>query len=53
MTKRRNFSDQFKAAVALEALRGDKAVQKITAKRQLHTTQVGRWFLRQGQKGLE
>ena len=26
MTKRRNFSDQFKAAVALEALRGDKTV---------------------------
>jgi len=29
MTKRRNFSDQFKAAVALEALRGDKTVQEI------------------------
>ena len=34
MTKRRNFSDQFKAAVALEALRGDKTVQEIAAKRQ-------------------
>jgi tartrate dehydratase alpha subunit/fumarate hydratase class I-like protein len=32
MTKRRNFSDQFKAAVALEALRGDKTVQEIAAK---------------------
>jgi len=31
MTKRRNFSDQFKAAVALEALRGDKTVQEIAA----------------------
>jgi len=40
MTKRRNFSDQFKAAVALEALRGDKTVQEIAAKRQLHSTQV-------------
>ena len=40
MTKRRNFSDQFKAAVALEALRGDKTVQEIAAKRQLHPTQV-------------
>jgi len=29
MTKRRNFSDQFKAAVALEALCGDKTVQEI------------------------
>ena len=29
MTKRRNFSDNFKASVALEALRGDKRVQVI------------------------
>jgi transposase-like protein len=43
MTKRRNFSDQFKAAVALEALRGDKTVQEIVAKRQLHPTQVSTW----------
>ena len=34
MTKRRNFSDNFKASVALEALRGDKTVQEIAAKRQ-------------------
>jgi transposase-like protein len=33
MTKRRNFSDTFKAAVALKPLRGDKAVQVIAAKR--------------------
>jgi transposase len=38
MTKRRNFSDNFKASVALEALRSDKAVQEIAAKRQLHPT---------------
>ena len=31
MTKRRNFSDKFKASVALEALRGDKTVQEIAA----------------------
>jgi transposase len=43
MTKRRNFSDQFKAAVALEVLRGDKTVQEIAAKRQLHPTQVSIW----------
>ena len=29
MTKRRNFSDKFKASVALESLRGDKRVQVI------------------------
>jgi transposase len=32
MTKRRNFSETFKTAVALEALRGDKTVQEIAAK---------------------
>jgi len=29
MTKRWNFSDKFRAAVAFETLRGEKAVQKI------------------------
>ena len=43
MTKRRNFSDKFKAAVALEALRGDKTVQEIAASRPLHPTQVSTW----------
>ena len=31
MAKRRNFTDQFKAKVALEALRADKTVQEIAA----------------------
>ena len=31
--KATEFSDNFKAAVALEALRGDKTVQEISAKR--------------------
>jgi len=43
MTKRRNFSDKFKAAVAHEALRGDKTVQEIAAKRQLRPKQVSTW----------
>ena len=43
MTKRRNFLDKFKAAVALEALRGDKMVQEIAANRPLHPTQVSKW----------
>ena len=35
MTKRRRFSADFKARVALEALRGDKTIQEIavTARR--------------------
>jgi|TARA_B110000967_G_scaffold169337_1_gene178753 hypothetical protein len=34
------FSDNFKAAVALVALREDKTVQEIAAKRRLHLTQA-------------
>ena len=51
MTKRRNFSDKFKATVALEALRGDKTMQEIAAKRQLHPTQVSTWK-RQAMDGM-
>lgn len=43
MAKRRNFTDQFKAKVALEALRVDKTVQEIAAKHQLHPNQVSTW----------
>lgn len=31
MAKRRNFTEKFKAKVALKALRGDKTVQEIAA----------------------
>ena len=41
MAKRRNFTDQFKAKVALEALRGDKTVQEIAAKHQVHLLPAG------------
>jgi transposase-like protein len=41
LTKRRNFSDKFKAAVALEALGGDKTVQEIAAKLWLHLLPTG------------
>ena len=43
MAMRRNFTDQFKAKVALEALRGDKTVQEIAAKHQLLPNQVSTW----------
>ena len=33
MAERQNFSDQFKAAVALKALRSEKTVKEIAAKR--------------------
>jgi transposase-like protein len=43
LTKRRSFSDKFKATVALEALRGDKTAQEIAAKHKIHPTQVTTW----------
>ena len=51
MTKRRRFSDKFKATVALEALRGDRTVQEIAAKHRVHPTQVTAWK-RQAIEGL-
>ena len=43
MTRRRSFSNKFKATVALEALRGDKTAQEIAAKHKIHPTQVTTW----------
>ncbi len=51
MAKRRNFTDQFKTKVTLEALRGDKTVQEITSKHQLHPNQVSTWK-RQAVEGM-
>ncbi len=43
MTTRRRFTGDFKARVALEALRGDKTVQEIAAKHKVHPNQVSTW----------
>ncbi|MEM9046968.1 MAG: IS3 family transposase [Pseudomonadota bacterium] len=51
MAKRRKFTDQFKAKVALEALRGDKTIQEIAAKHQVHPNQVSTWK-RQAVEGM-
>ncbi len=40
MTKRRRFTAEFKARVALETLRGEKTVKEITAKQKVHPNQV-------------
>ena len=40
MTKRRRFTADFKAKVALEALRGDKTIQEIAARHKVHPNQV-------------
>ena len=51
MTKRRRFTAEFKARVALDALRGDKTIQEIAAKRRVHPNQVSTWK-RQAMDGL-
>lgn len=43
MAKRRKFTDQFKAKLALEALRGDRTIHEIAAKHQVHLNQVSTW----------
>ena len=43
MAKRRRFTAEFKARVAKEALRGDRTLQQIAARHQLHPNQVSQW----------
>ena len=40
MTTRRRFTADFKARVALEALRGDKTIQEIAGRHKVHPNQV-------------
>ena len=51
MTTRRRFTAAFKAKVALEALRGDRAIQEIAARHKVHPNQVSTWK-RQAMDGL-
>ncbi|MEP0315162.1 MULTISPECIES: transposase [Alphaproteobacteria] len=41
--KRRKFTDNFKAQVALEGLRGDRTIQEIAARHNVLPTQVSAW----------
>ena len=41
--KRRNHSSEFKARIALEALKGLKTVQQIAEENDLHPVQVTQW----------
>ena len=50
-SKRRRFSGELKAKVALEALRGDRTLQEIASQHQVHPNQVGAWK-RQAMEGL-
>ncbi len=51
MTARRRFTAEFKARVALAALRGDKTIQEIAARHKVHPNQVSTWK-RQAVDGL-
>lgn len=51
MSKRRRFTADFKARVALEALRGDRTIQEISARHKVHPNQVSTWK-RQAVDGL-
>ena len=51
MMARRRFTAEFKARVALEALRGDKTIQELAAKHKVHPNQVSTWK-RQAVDGL-
>jgi len=43
MTARRKFTAEFKAKVALEALRGDKTIREIAGRYKVHPNQVSTW----------
>ncbi len=51
MTTRRRFTANFKAKVALEALRGDRTIQEVAARHKVHPNQVSTWK-RQAVDGL-
>ena len=51
MTIRQRFTGEFKARVALEALRGDKTIQEIATRHKVHPNQVSTWK-RQAMDGL-
>jgi transposase-like protein len=40
---RKRFTNQFKAAVALELLRGDKTIGQIASERKVAPTQLSQW----------
>ena len=43
MRTRRRFSAEFKAKVALEAIKGHETVAELASKHELHPTQIAGW----------
>ena len=50
---RRNHSAEFKARVALEAIKGLKTVQEIAAENRFHPTQITHWKTQMLQRAVE
>jgi transposase len=51
MAKRRRFSAEFKARVAIEALVGDQTLAELSKKHDVHPNMISTWK-RQAQEGL-
>ena len=51
MSKRRKFSSEFKAKVALEALSGELTLAELASKYAVHPTQIAGWK-RQAKEGM-
>jgi transposase-like protein len=43
MNKRKNYSKEFKARVALDAIKGQKTLNELAAEYGLHPNQIGQW----------
>jgi transposase len=43
MKTRRRFTAEFKAKVALEAIRGERTISELATKHQLHPNQITKW----------
>ncbi len=43
MKTRRRFTAEFKAKVALEAIRGERTISELAIKHQLHPNQITQW----------
>ena len=43
MSKRKSYNKQFKARIALEALKGDRTIAEIASDHEVHPNQVTQW----------